>query len=102
MTSPRPGTKAHAVRLADAEASLMTRHRELAHITAALIGKEAEIEVQAQRIKALESQLAETQQALGHAQGIVDYNLAELQSIRSSTSWRIMAPIRKLGRMLGR
>lgn len=102
MTSPRPGTKAHAVRLADAETSLMARHRELAHITAALIDKEAEVEVQTARIQTLEIELAETQQALGRAQGIVDYNLAELQSIRSSTSWRLMAPIRKLGRLFGR
>lgn len=102
MTSPRPGTKAHAVRLADAEASLMVRHRELAHITAALIEKEAEVEAQARRIKTLETQLAQAQQDVVHAQGIVDYNLAELQSIRASTSWRMMAPIRILGRLFGR
>jgi len=102
MTSPRPGTKAHALRLADAETSLMTRHRELAHITAALIDKEAEVEAQALRIQSLEAELAEARQALDRAQGIVDYNLAELQSIRSSTSWRLMAPVRKLGQLLGR
>lgn len=102
MTSPRPGTKAHAVRLADAEASLKVRHRELAHITAALIEKEAEVEAQARRIETLETQLAQAQQDVVHAQGIVDYNLAELQSIRASTSWRMMAPIRILGRLFGR
>ncbi|APE45120.1 hypothetical protein BOO69_18140 [Sulfitobacter alexandrii] len=80
----------------------MVRHRELAHITAALVDKEAELEAQTRQIKALEAQLEEARQALAHAQGIVDYNLADLASIRASTSWRLMAPIRRLGRVFGR
>ena len=102
MTASRPETSPHAAHLAEAEASLAARHNELAYITAALIEKEGEVEAHSRRIKTLETQLNETRNALGHAQGIVDYNLAELNSMRSSTSWRLMSPVRKLGRLFGK
>tara|TARA_R110002110_G_scaffold13596_42_gene64913 strand:+ start:109 stop:417 length:309 start_codon:yes stop_codon:yes gene_type:complete len=102
MTAPRKRTSAEAAHLAEAEKSLMARHLELAKITAALVTKEIELETQARRIKSLEAQLSEVRNALGHAQGIVDYNLAELNSIRSSKSWRLMGPMRKLGQLVGR
>ncbi|QFT58241.1 hypothetical protein FIU94_05335 [Sulfitobacter sp. THAF37] len=102
MNTPRTEKDANEPRFSDTEPALMTCYRELAYITAALIDREAEVEEQARRINALEVELTQMQHALGHAQGIVHYHLTEQEAMRTSRSWRLMATIRRLGRVFVR
>ncbi|MBD3666224.1 hypothetical protein [Sulfitobacter aestuariivivens] len=76
-------------------AQLEQRFREIARLTHALVLKEDEIEALRRHVATLKCNLADAEAASALSR-------AELSEMRHSTSWRISAPVRAVGRIFGR
>lgn len=79
----------------EARAQVAARYDEIAALTARLVEKEGEIEAQADLAFTCQRQAAD-------AKVVAEAALAQVASLRASSSWRLTAPLRMVGRLFGR
>lgn len=82
-------------KLDTANASIKTRFSELANLTRTLVQKEDKIERHQDEISSLNATLSELHKH-------IDYSQTEIQALRSSSSWRVTRPLRRLSRLIRR